>query len=241
MSYELARPPVSARSALGTRCSTLQLLEQVGDPTADLDDVRGARDLFLARRALVDRCGVGGVEGDAVSNLAYTGRAIGQPENRNDWQTPDEILEIARYVLGGIELDPMSSESAQTRVQADRYYTPADDAFSQRWESPRLWLNPPYGRGIFDSAIDKLATHYCTNTIGAALVLTNNVTETRSGAWLLATASAVWFPPKRIAFVGPDGAPVKGNTRGQMLTLLGGDWGMVSRLAEGRVIMCPKT
>ena len=128
----------------------------------------------------------------------------------------------------------MTSESAQRRVKALRYYTPAADAFTQSWASPRLWLNPPYGRGIFDRSISELAAYFCCGTISAAMVLTNNVTETRSGAWLLATASAVWFPPRRISFIGQDGEPVKGNTRGQMLTLLGGDRSMAKRLAEGK-------
>ena len=50
-----------------------------------------------------------------------------------------------RRSLGGIDLDPASSELAQTVVKADVYLTRFDNGLGQaRWLHQRIWLNPPY-------------------------------------------------------------------------------------------------
>ena len=41
--------------------------------------------------------------------------------------TPDDYVEAARCVLGGIDLDPASSAQANQTVRAGRYYTKEDD------------------------------------------------------------------------------------------------------------------
>jgi len=64
--------------------------------------------------------------------------------NSDRWYTPPHILDLARDILGGIELDPASDEAAQRTVQAARYFTQADDGLSQPWHAASVWLNPPY-------------------------------------------------------------------------------------------------
>lgn len=62
------------------------------------------------------------------------------------WYTPSDIVERARYVLGGIDLDPSSDATAQTIVRAKSYYTEADDGLSRAW-GRRWFCNPPSPSG----------------------------------------------------------------------------------------------
>lgn len=60
-----------------------------------------------------------------------------------EFYTPADIVERARYVLGGIDTDPASSEFANQVVRATSYYTVANNGLlAHRWDG-RVLLNPP--------------------------------------------------------------------------------------------------
>jgi len=62
----------------------------------------------------------------------------------NGWYTPEKLVGAARTVLGGIDLDPASSEEANKTVKATRYFTEADDGLSQPWEFDQwAWKGHP--------------------------------------------------------------------------------------------------
>lgn len=58
--------------------------------------------------------------------------------------TPREIVEAARRVLGRIDLDPMSNAAAQRVVQAVTYYTQQNSCWDHAWAG-RVFLNPAGG------------------------------------------------------------------------------------------------
>ena len=61
-----------------------------------------------------------------------------------NWGTPpDWIARIRQIHRGRIALDPFSSAIANAVVQAERIFTPADDAFFQDWDADTLSINPP--------------------------------------------------------------------------------------------------
>jgi ParB family chromosome partitioning protein len=60
-------------------------------------------------------------------------------QKSNEWYTP------AKYIMGGIDLDPASCQMANQTVKAARYYTQEENGLMQPWYG-RVWLNPPYGK-----------------------------------------------------------------------------------------------
>jgi uncharacterized membrane-anchored protein len=62
-----------------------------------------------------------------------------------EWYTPARYIELARGVMGGIDLDPASNAIAQQWIQADQYFTPTQNGLAQEWHG-RVWLNPPYSQ-----------------------------------------------------------------------------------------------
>jgi ParB family chromosome partitioning protein len=146
--------------------------------------------------------------------------------DKNSWGTPDSILNVARTLMGSIELDAASNQSAQLVVRADRWFGldhPDErmrDALTQSWECENLWLNPPYGRGFMLPFVSKLLTEL--PHVKRACVLVNAVTDTKAGQLLLGRADGVIFLRKRVAFINPEtGKTVSGNSHGQMLCLFG--------------------
>jgi phage N-6-adenine-methyltransferase len=130
----------------------------------------------------------------------------------NEWYTPPEFIEAARLVMGSIDLDPASSEVANRTVGAERIYTAADDGLTLTWAG-RVWMNPPYEKGLIDRFAEKLRDEVKAGFVTQAVVLVNNATDTRWFATLCEVASMVCFPTGRIRFHKPDGergAPLQG-------------------------------
>jgi ParB family chromosome partitioning protein len=125
--------------------------------------------------------------------------------------------------MGRIDLDPFSSDAANERARARRYFTVEDDAFKQTWfeEQGRVFMNPPYTRKLVDSAIALFLEHLARDEITQGIVLVNNATETRWFQSLARKCSAACFPDRRIAFENVDGKHVSGNTRGQVFFYFG--------------------
>lgn len=139
----------------------------------------------------------------------------------NEWYTPDEYLDAAREVLGGFDLDPASSEAAQVKVRAGRYFTKADDGLTQEWHG-RVWLNPPYTQPDIANFMSKMVAERGAGRVSAAIMLTHNYTDTawfHDGAKL---ADAICFTRGRIKFYDASGA-IAAPTQGQAFFYFGDD------------------
>ena len=136
----------------------------------------------------------------------------------NEWYTPPEVIEAARAALGGIDLDPASSDIAQHTVQAVRYFTTENDGLDVEWAG-RVWMNPPYAKKLVGAFVEKLIG---SPEVTAWITLTNNATETAWGSALLGRADAVCFVTGRVRFLDPAGEQGE-PLQGQMVCACGVD------------------
>src|ERR1700678_4532682 len=66
----------------------------------------------------------------------------------NEHYSPGAIVEAARALMGGIELDPASSALANTVVRAERFFAAdrGESGSMRPWNARTVFLNPPGGK-----------------------------------------------------------------------------------------------
>lgn len=145
---------------------------------------------------------------------------VAQNSGNNEWYTPADYITLAREVMGGVDVDPASSDIANQTVQADTFYTAEQDGLTQTWRG-RVWCNPPYAQPLIAEFADAIANKYDEGEIEQACVLVNNATETGWFQRMLRSASAVCFPKSRIRFIDPQGNPSGAPLQGQAVLYFG--------------------
>lgn len=103
------------------------------------------------------------------------------------WLTPPWLLDA----LGNFDLDPCCPPNMPWRT-ADIMLTEEDDGLNAEWHG-RVWLNPPYGKGIGDW-LDKLARH------GRGVALCFARTDTQWAQDAFNKCHSVLFIKGRLAF-----------------------------------------
>lgn len=139
----------------------------------------------------------------------------------DEWHTPPEYIDAAREVMGDIELDPATCETAQDKIQAKHILTKDDDALQQPWHG-RVWLNPPYSMPKIEQFVDKVIAEFDRRNIMEAIVLVNNSSDTKWFHKLLEQFPAC-FTKGRIRFWHPSHESFA-TRQGQVFFYLGPDW-----------------
>lgn len=168
----------------------------------------------------------------------------------DDWGTPAEIVEAARALMGGIDLDPASSERHNLRVGATEIFGDPDEGYVNGFTAPwhgRVFLNPPGGhcdaeghrvpsggRSAAKAWWFKLAAEYQAGRVSQAVfvgfsieILQTTQVPAPPGAWCATERGLavpldfpLCVPSRRIAFVGPDERPVRGMTHASVIVWL---------------------
>ncbi len=142
---------------------------------------------------------------------------------KTDYETPQNLFEEWNRIFQ-FNLDAAANCD---NCKLNQYISPELDAFEENWYCPdsslpartkgRVWLNPPYGRGIdkwIRRAIEQVKGGYAE----FVLMLLPSNTDTK---WFhnLCKQGKIKFLPSRITFVGEEN-PMK---NGSMLVLFGED------------------
>ncbi|HEU4437676.1 MAG TPA: DNA N-6-adenine-methyltransferase [Methylomirabilota bacterium] len=129
------------------------------------------------------------------------GRPLILPAGRTDWQTPQVVVDrVLAYFGGPPDLDPCGQVGQL--MPARRIFTgPPDgeDGLAMPWRG-KVWLNPPYGRGI-DKWLAKAAAERRYGATTLALVPAN-ASALWFQRWVAQEASVVLFWRGRLRFVG---------------------------------------
>lgn len=121
------------------------------------------------------------------------------PKARDDWQTPDVVIEAVLKV-GNIELDPCTSYENPTG--ADRVFTIAENGLEMPWdvaEDAVCYVNPPY------SNVALWARRAACGWAGSTILLIPARTDTRywfDSVWSFASMICFW--KGRLKFKGGD-------------------------------------
>ena len=143
---------------------------------------------------------------------------VSNNSGNEEWYTPPRYIESARIVMGSIDLDPASCETANFWIRAEKIFTKQDDGLLHKWHA-NVYLNPPYGQPLIKRFIQKLIDE--KSNIKQAIVLVNNGTETAWGQKLLEASTAVCFPKGRIKFYDSSSGPAQSPLQGQMICYIG--------------------
>lgn len=152
-------------------------------------------------------------------------------DKTDKWHSPELILEGARDVLGGIDLDPASSEIANKRVKAKQFFTEKDNPLERDWHGS-VFLNPPSGdtgrllpKAFWNHLIDQVQKKNAPHAIFLAFRL-EMIRTTQFGCKRCLLDFPTLIFKKRLIFLRENGEPATQNTSPSCLVYIPGQRNM---------------
>ena len=110
--------------------------------------------------------------------------------------SPTWIVQAARKVLGEIDIDPASCQTANKTVKAKRYYSQEQDGLKRRWHGS-VYLNPPFGRHWKDWLV-KLGREIDAGRVTEAIIVgPHNMLVSIDSPWFRRLLQGSIFLPER--------------------------------------------
>ena len=135
-----------------------------------------------------------------------------------EWYTPPNIIDLAREVLGHINVDPASNLIAQEWIKADTFFTEDTNGLDKPWKG-KVWVNPPYSSSLIKKFTKKFLDEYRNGNMMEGIMLTNQGTDTQFNIPLQKGLQA--YTNGRISFLQPDLTEKGKGSRGSLFTYLG--------------------
>jgi hypothetical protein len=141
-----------------------------------------------------------------------------QKAKKDDWQTPEWIIEAIEEHHGTINTDP--SQGPGTEIGDTRNFDEDDDGLSQPWLGT-VFCNPPFS--MKEDFLEKAVNESSRKEVGTIFVVTPDCTDTKT-IWhehIAPDANYVWFSYGRISYLRPDGEKVGSPTFGTAISVFG--------------------
>lgn len=220
---------------------TLEDLGITKHQSASWQEMAKAKDEEFA--TAVEQAKEKGITSDrSVAKLLKTPH-VAKATGHDKWYTPPDYIESVRRVMGDIDLDPASDALANEVVKASTYYDEELNGLEQDWFG-RVFLNPPYGRGMVDKFVSKALQEYASGNVTEMILLTNNATDTKWFSTLAAVPHTVCFPTGRISFWNEQAENGGKPLQGQVLVYVGSNngkfedefssFGVIYKLRKGK-------
>ena len=161
------------------------------------------------------------MSGEITINQAYKNLHkpfVANNSGEDEWYTPQNIVDAGTSTMGHIDLDPASSEIANSIINATEIFTIEDDGLNKTWYG-NVWLNPPYSQPTIEHFAEKLIQEL--PNIQQACVIVNNATETKWCQKLLRNCNAICFIEGRVKFVNGHGVDSSSPLQGQLILFFG--------------------
>lgn len=164
-----------------------------------------------------------------------------QHSSRDDsWQTPSNVMDKVRLVLGEIDLDPASSEQANATIRAKRFFDETSDGLKSYWGlNDAVFLNPPSGKvGSKSKTVlfwRKLMEEIYSGNVGHAIFLAFSIEQMQSSQRKGVPpmlAFPVCVPAKRIAFTDAEGLGRKSPSHSNMILYVPGSIDVTHKFVE---------
>lgn len=206
----------STKGTGGTKIEPPSVIPTLAEMGLDKKTSKLAQDIAKLPDEQIEKVKQGVLSINQAANKPHVAHNGGE----NEWYTPPEYIACAVAVMGRIDLDPASSETANKIVRATKIYTKQDDGLSKFWAG-KVWMNPPYAAELIRLFIKKFVDHVSSGDISEGIVLVNNATETNWFNELVSVASAVVFPNGRIKFIDKNGESSGAPLQGQAVIYIG--------------------
>ena len=113
----------------------------------------------------------------------------------NEWQTPHAFYDKLDATFS-FDLDPCATPLT---AKCEKYFTPKENGLLQDWSGHRVFMNPPYGRGVdkwLKKAFEESATPHTT-----VVCLIPARTDTKYWHKYCMKADEIYFVKGRLKFV----------------------------------------
>jgi len=112
-----------------------------------------------------------------------------------EWSTPQDFFDKLNWRFGPFDLDPCATVH---NTKCANFYTEAEDGLSKDWSGHKVFVNPPYGKGI-DKWIEK-AYNESMNESTRVVMLIPARTDTKYWHKYVMKAKEIHFIKGRLKF-----------------------------------------